>query len=45
MCSEPQDLATRNVLVNKALVCKISDFGLSRNLEDETFAIVTLTMV
>uniref|UniRef100_A0A9J7Z9E4 Ephrin type-A receptor 7 n=1 Tax=Cyprinus carpio carpio TaxID=630221 RepID=A0A9J7Z9E4_CYPCA len=30
-----RDLAARNVLVNSNLVCKISDFGLSRVLEDD----------
>lgn len=28
-----QDLAARNVLVNESLVCKIADFGMSRELE------------
>ncbi|KAL0978727.1 hypothetical protein UPYG_G00174370 [Umbra pygmaea] len=30
-----RDLAARNVLVNSNLECKVSDFGLSRVLEDE----------
>uniref|UniRef100_A0A4W3HG77 receptor protein-tyrosine kinase n=1 Tax=Callorhinchus milii TaxID=7868 RepID=A0A4W3HG77_CALMI len=30
-----RDLAARNILVNSQLVCKVSDFGLSRVLEDE----------
>uniref|UniRef100_A0A3B3WRF9 receptor protein-tyrosine kinase n=3 Tax=Poecilia TaxID=8080 RepID=A0A3B3WRF9_9TELE len=30
-----RDLAARNILVNTALECKVSDFGLSRVLEDE----------
>ncbi|XP_043935650.1 ephrin type-B receptor 5-like [Protopterus annectens] len=30
-----RDLAARNILVNSNLVCKVSDFGLSRFLEDE----------
>ncbi|MBN3279428.1 EPHB3 protein, partial [Polyodon spathula] len=29
-----RDLAARNILVNSNLVCKVSDFGLSRFLED-----------
>lgn len=29
-----RDLAARNVLVNSDLVCKVSDFGLSRVLEE-----------
>jgi len=31
-----RDLAARNILVNAQLVCKVSDFGMSRVLEDET---------
>uniref|UniRef100_A0A3B5MMM8 receptor protein-tyrosine kinase n=1 Tax=Xiphophorus couchianus TaxID=32473 RepID=A0A3B5MMM8_9TELE len=31
-----RDLAARNILVNSNLVCKVSDFGLSRFLEDDT---------
>ena len=34
--SVTQDLATRNILVSGSLLCKVSDFGLSRDLEDET---------
>lgn len=30
-----RDLAARNILVNNTLECKVSDFGLSRVLEDE----------
>lgn len=30
-----RDLAARNILVNTTLECKVSDFGLSRVLEDE----------
>lgn len=30
-----RDLAARNVLVNNNLECKVSDFGLSRVLEDD----------
>lgn len=30
-----RDLAARNVLVNSCLECKVSDFGLSRVLEDD----------
>ncbi|CAO2580295.1 Ephrin type-A receptor 7 [Lemmus lemmus] len=30
-----RDLAARNILVNSNLVCKVSDFGLSRVIEDD----------
>ena len=30
-----RDLAARNILVNTNLECKVSDFGLSRVLEDD----------
>ncbi|RLV93196.1 hypothetical protein DV515_00013550 [Chloebia gouldiae] len=36
-----RDLAARNILVNSNLVCKVSDFGLSRILEDEPDAAYT----
>ena len=29
-----QDLAARNVLVNENMVCKVADFGLTRELEE-----------
>jgi len=38
-CSVPfdyvlcQDLAARNILVDERLVCKVADFGLSREME------------
>uniref|UniRef100_A0A8C9IJJ3 receptor protein-tyrosine kinase n=1 Tax=Piliocolobus tephrosceles TaxID=591936 RepID=A0A8C9IJJ3_9PRIM len=38
-----RDLAARNILVNSNLVCKVSDFGLSRVLEDEPEAAYTTT--
>ena len=33
-----RDLAARNVLVDATMVCKVSDFGLSRVLEEDTEA-------
>ncbi|XP_054857032.1 ephrin type-A receptor 2 [Eublepharis macularius] len=36
-----RDLAARNILVNSQLVCKVSDFGLSRVLEDDADATYT----
>ncbi|XP_055253619.1 ephrin type-A receptor 8 [Moschus berezovskii] len=38
-----RDLAARNVLVDGNLVCKVSDFGLSRVLEDDPDAAYTTT--
>ena len=32
-----QDLAARNVLVSENMVCKVADFGLSRELEDSAY--------
>ena len=32
-----QDLAARNVLVSESMVCKVADFGLSRELEDSAY--------
>lgn len=39
-----RDLAARNVLVDGNLVCKVSDFGLSRVLEDDADAAYTTTV-
>lgn len=36
-----RDLAARNVLVDESYVCKVSDFGLSRVLEDDEDASYT----
>ena len=36
-----RDLAARNILVNSDLVCKVSDFGLSRILENDPHATYT----
>uniref|UniRef100_A0A2K5I5V2 receptor protein-tyrosine kinase n=1 Tax=Colobus angolensis palliatus TaxID=336983 RepID=A0A2K5I5V2_COLAP len=36
-----RDLAARNILINSNLVCKVSDFGLSRVLEDDPEAAYT----
>ncbi|KAM6434516.1 ephrin type-A receptor 8 isoform 2-T2 [Liasis olivaceus] len=38
-----RDLAARNILINGNLVCKVSDFGLSRILEDNPDAAYTTT--
>uniref|UniRef100_A0A8C8HIN7 Ephrin type-A receptor 7 n=1 Tax=Oncorhynchus tshawytscha TaxID=74940 RepID=A0A8C8HIN7_ONCTS len=38
-----RDLAARNVLVNSNLVCKVSDFGLSRVIDDDPEAVYTTT--
>eukprot|EP00731_Ephydatia_muelleri_P014769 Em0008g489a len=40
-----RDLAARNVLVTKACVCKIADFGLSRNLDEEHYYLSSGGMV
>uniref|UniRef100_A0A671KKN7 receptor protein-tyrosine kinase n=1 Tax=Sinocyclocheilus anshuiensis TaxID=1608454 RepID=A0A671KKN7_9TELE len=36
-----RDLAARNILVNSNLVCKVSDFGMSRVLEEDSDAAYT----
>uniref|UniRef100_A0A670YZI2 receptor protein-tyrosine kinase n=1 Tax=Pseudonaja textilis TaxID=8673 RepID=A0A670YZI2_PSETE len=36
-----RDLAARNILINSNLMCKVSDFGLSRILEDDPEAAYT----
>jgi len=36
-----RDLAARNILINQDLVCKVSDFGLSRTLENNPHATYT----
>ena len=33
-----QDLAARNILVDENMVCKVADFGLSRELEPTDFS-------
>ncbi|XP_077343359.1 ephrin type-A receptor 7 isoform X5 [Lithobates pipiens] len=38
-----RDLAARNILVNSNLVCKVSDFGLSRVIDDDADAVYTTT--
>ena len=37
-----RDLAARNVLVNEQMVCKVSDFGLSRVLDEDTAAVYSI---
>ncbi len=39
-----RDLAARNILVDANLVCKVSDFGMSRILEDDSEAAYTATV-
>ncbi|KAB0355307.1 hypothetical protein FD755_021815 [Muntiacus reevesi] len=40
-----RDLAARNILINSNLVCKVSDFGLSRVLEDDPEAAYTTRVI
>lgn len=39
-----RDLAARNILVDENLVCKVSDFGMSRVLEDDSETAYTVTV-
>lgn len=39
-----RDLAARNILVNSNMVCKVSDFGLSRVLEEDPDAAYTTSV-
>lgn len=39
-----RDLAARNILVNSNLVCKVSDFGLSRVIDDDPEAVYTTSV-
>lgn len=39
-----RDLAARNILVDDNLVCKVSDFGMSRVLEDDSEEAYTATV-
>lgn len=39
-----RDLAARNILVDENLVCKVSDFGMSRVLEDDSEEAYTATV-
>ena len=36
-----RDLAARNILINKDLVCKVADFGLSREMDNESLEYTT----
>ncbi|XP_062503617.1 focal adhesion kinase 1-like [Corticium candelabrum] len=36
-----RDLAARNILLNKELACKIADFGLAREVSDDTYYTIT----
>lgn len=40
-----RDLAARNILVSRDHVCKVSDFGLSRTLENDPHATYTTQVI
>lgn len=34
-----RDLATRNVLISEEMICKVADFGLSRDISEKSIYI------
>ena len=40
-----RDLAARNILVSKKSICKVADFGMSRDLADENYYVSRSDMI